>query len=201
MNELLCPVCRTSLGENVAVCSRCETPHHPDCWEFGGACAVFACGGMESSVVPIHSRPQLDQEPVILEGPFPDTPSVPPVRICAERRNPLQDSQAVALISWLYLGFSLIWAAPAMASLLLGFLSWNPLAFIAGMTLGMGALVLKGVGDLIAVGDPRGRLIHLALCGLLSVLLPSPESLLIVVLAALPFLTQRGVAHFGLRRP
>jgi hypothetical protein len=199
MNELLCPVCRTNLGENVAVCSRCETPHHPDCWEFGGACAVFACGGAESAIVSLQTRLQAHSETIILEGPFPDEPSIPPVRICADRRL-LQDSQAVALMSWLYLGFSLVWAAPAMASLLLGLLSWNPLALIAGITLSMGALGLKSIGDLIAVGDPRGRLIHLALCGVLSVLLPSPESVLIVVLAALPFLTQRGVAHFGLRR-
>lgn len=39
-----CKVC----GERVILdridCRRCETPHHRDCWEYNGRCAVYACG-------------------------------------------------------------------------------------------------------------------------------------------------------------
>lgn len=41
----LCQVCghRIPLAARVQ-CRRCRTPHHPDCWEFNGGCATFACG-------------------------------------------------------------------------------------------------------------------------------------------------------------
>lgn len=38
-----CPVCATSLAHDVVQCARCETPHHRECWEYAGRCAVFAC--------------------------------------------------------------------------------------------------------------------------------------------------------------
>ena len=39
----LCPVCGTSIESNPFYCARCETPHHQDCWEYLGGCAVFGC--------------------------------------------------------------------------------------------------------------------------------------------------------------
>lgn len=40
-----CPVCGSTLGEGrVVACARCETVHHQDCIEYGGGCAVYACG-------------------------------------------------------------------------------------------------------------------------------------------------------------
>lgn len=40
-----CPVCGTTLVEGrVVACARCETAHHQDCIEYGGGCAVYACG-------------------------------------------------------------------------------------------------------------------------------------------------------------
>jgi hypothetical protein len=39
-----CQVC----GERVTLdridCRRCETPHHRDCWEYNGRCAMYGCG-------------------------------------------------------------------------------------------------------------------------------------------------------------
>ena len=40
-----CPVCSTPVEEDRAVCSRCRTPHHGDCWKYLGGCAVYACAG------------------------------------------------------------------------------------------------------------------------------------------------------------
>ena len=40
-----CQVCSHPIAETSRVrCRRCRTPHHPDCWEFNGGCATFACG-------------------------------------------------------------------------------------------------------------------------------------------------------------
>lgn len=43
--EVRCRVCGESLEIRDGVaCEACETPHHPDCWEYNQGCAVFACG-------------------------------------------------------------------------------------------------------------------------------------------------------------
>lgn len=40
-----CPVCAGTLAEGRVVgCARCDTAHHQDCIEYGGGCAVYACG-------------------------------------------------------------------------------------------------------------------------------------------------------------
>jgi hypothetical protein len=40
-----CQVCSHPIAPESRVrCRRCRTPHHPDCWEFNGGCATFACG-------------------------------------------------------------------------------------------------------------------------------------------------------------
>jgi hypothetical protein len=40
-----CPVCAFPMGEVLAGCTRCATPHHDDCFALTGTCAVFGCGG------------------------------------------------------------------------------------------------------------------------------------------------------------
>ena len=44
-----CLVCSHPIAPDEHVrCRRCRTPHHPDCWEFNGGCATFACGEKHS---------------------------------------------------------------------------------------------------------------------------------------------------------
>lgn len=42
-----CPVCAGPVGGSdelpVLGCPRCGTPHHADCWEYHGGCAVYGC--------------------------------------------------------------------------------------------------------------------------------------------------------------
>jgi len=42
-----CPVCGQDVDVAdtavVTVCPRCETPHHRDCWDYTGGCAIFGC--------------------------------------------------------------------------------------------------------------------------------------------------------------
>jgi len=39
-----CPVCANPLGAEARGCPRCATPHHSDCWDYFGGCAVYGCG-------------------------------------------------------------------------------------------------------------------------------------------------------------
>ena len=40
-----CPVCACAFKSNdkLHICDDCETPHHKDCWEYTGGCAIFGC--------------------------------------------------------------------------------------------------------------------------------------------------------------
>jgi hypothetical protein len=43
------PICKVCLypidAEPIAICSRCLTPHHRECWEYnGGSCSIYGCG-------------------------------------------------------------------------------------------------------------------------------------------------------------
>ncbi len=39
----LCPICPTVLKEPVVRCPRCRAPHHRECWDYLGRCAVYGC--------------------------------------------------------------------------------------------------------------------------------------------------------------
>jgi hypothetical protein len=38
-----CPVCGQAVSLSLWTCSRCRTPHHKDCAEYFGGCAIFGC--------------------------------------------------------------------------------------------------------------------------------------------------------------
>jgi len=42
-----CRVCGEQIFLEKVHCLACETPHHRDCWEYTGACAMFGCGADE----------------------------------------------------------------------------------------------------------------------------------------------------------
>lgn len=42
---LRCPVCSQETGRgNTVHCAACNAPHHRDCFEYNGRCAIFGCG-------------------------------------------------------------------------------------------------------------------------------------------------------------
>jgi len=45
MRTISCPVCWGGMESAVSGCTKCQTPHHEDCFGFAGGCAVFGCGG------------------------------------------------------------------------------------------------------------------------------------------------------------
>ena len=38
-----CPVCASAVDFDAVVCPRCSTPHHRECWQYIGGCAIFGC--------------------------------------------------------------------------------------------------------------------------------------------------------------
>ena len=39
-----CMVCGEALQSQVVYCRSCKTPHHRDCWSYGGGCSTYGCG-------------------------------------------------------------------------------------------------------------------------------------------------------------
>lgn len=203
MCSITCPVCREAAGDVLAVCSGCETPHHPECWEFAGGCAVFACGQDRARLV---SRADLvaalthpRSEPLYVdEGtPEPETIRLADLEELPRRPLPRRDSDPVMFVSWVYLAASLILAIPTLGCVVGGVTGLRPGQLVHAGCFGALALCLKHVGDLIAIGDPRGRTAHLYGClglGLASVSLIASLSLLLL---AAPFWTHRGRRHFS----
>lgn len=46
-DEVKCPICGDPIGQIRVECVACGTPQHPECWEYSGQCAVYACGCRE----------------------------------------------------------------------------------------------------------------------------------------------------------
>src|SRR5579862_529126 len=38
-----CPICANPLDAGARSCPACATPHHADCWNYFGGCAIYAC--------------------------------------------------------------------------------------------------------------------------------------------------------------
>jgi hypothetical protein len=42
--KVRCGVCGEGLHSRKVTCAKCQTPHHRECWEYGGGCSVYGCG-------------------------------------------------------------------------------------------------------------------------------------------------------------
>lgn len=67
--DYACPVCASIVTDNETqhVCESCSTPHHRDCWEYAGGCAIFGCrkdlsrerasgDGLEETIAPVNLK-------------------------------------------------------------------------------------------------------------------------------------------------
>lgn len=43
IHEAVCRVCGDEIVTDMVFCRRCKTPHHLECWQYYGACAVYGC--------------------------------------------------------------------------------------------------------------------------------------------------------------
>lgn len=57
---IICKICGGKVGNEVACCARCFTPHHFDCWSFTGQCSIYACGGKEHRYFDFRDKPETD---------------------------------------------------------------------------------------------------------------------------------------------
>mgnify|MGYP001577518740 CR=1 FL=1 len=109
----------------------------------------------------------------------------------------VRDSDGVMLVSWVYLAASLVAAIPAVGFLVSGLTGGGPGSLARCLACAAGAVGLKVLGDLIAVGDARGRALHLYGCLTLALASVSLGASLTLLLLVLPFWTRRGQEHFA----
>ncbi len=43
IEDPICQVCGEEIRSEMVFCRRCRTPHHLDCWQYNGCCAIFGC--------------------------------------------------------------------------------------------------------------------------------------------------------------
>jgi hypothetical protein len=54
--EHSCPYCHTPVGAHGRACERCDSAHHPDCWQENAGCAVPGCGvEVMAAAAPVHA--------------------------------------------------------------------------------------------------------------------------------------------------
>ena len=199
MTLIRCPVCRAEATGTLALCSQCETPHHPECWEFVGGCAVFACGETRARAI---EASQLELGPGAAE-PLQigdDLLEPEPLHIehaqQVERERARRESPAVMMVSWVYLAASLVAAIPTLGYVVAGLTGDGPFWLVKTAAAAATAVGLKMVGDLLALGERRGRVAHLYLCFAVALVTTSlPVTACLAGLAA-PFWTRRGREHF-----
>ncbi len=44
LDEAICRICGEPITHDAAICRRCKTPHHRECWQYYGACSTYGCG-------------------------------------------------------------------------------------------------------------------------------------------------------------
>jgi hypothetical protein len=44
LDEAICRICGEPVTGEAAVCCRCQTPHHRECWRYYGTCSTYGCG-------------------------------------------------------------------------------------------------------------------------------------------------------------
>ena len=55
LSEQRCAYCKESIGETEPAisCATCHTPHHQDCFQLNGKCAVFGCNSKSTTETPV----------------------------------------------------------------------------------------------------------------------------------------------------
>jgi hypothetical protein len=57
-----CPVCGAPIERPPRLCPSCDTPHHPECWEYAGGCAIFGCDPQRRRLTTGRLDPKLMQD-------------------------------------------------------------------------------------------------------------------------------------------
>ena len=66
-----CPVCSCDTVEDVKVCKLCDTPHHADCWDYNGKCAIYGCGSVALRIIPTSVELAMARTQVLSDWPRP----------------------------------------------------------------------------------------------------------------------------------
>ena len=99
-----CSVCGDSIDGPLQCCPRCETPHHPECWEYNEGCAVYGC---KAALLVVRDRAAATLAEGALELPTPEE-APPPLLWQLSRLPP---------VTWRLVGGGLLFAVMGMLSL------------------------------------------------------------------------------------
>jgi hypothetical protein len=57
----VCPICQTAIESTEAAtnCPTCQTPHHQECWNEIGGCAIYGCESAHASSKPNEQEPAM----------------------------------------------------------------------------------------------------------------------------------------------
>lgn len=131
---VLCALCGSPGAARA--CARCGTPHHQDCWDYGGGCTIYGCAGRESEVarrVP-SALVEIDETTRL--------PAPRPAPLAALTRWLARDARALPRT----LGTSLTTSLLASAALIEVSGLWAGLVVVPALTLGLGFGVLAAYG-------------------------------------------------------
>lgn len=53
LDSVVCKVCGEPITEDLALCKRCKSAHHQECWAYNGVCGAYGCRGLEWETPPI----------------------------------------------------------------------------------------------------------------------------------------------------
>ncbi|MBI4863314.1 MAG: hypothetical protein HY815_24065 [Candidatus Riflebacteria bacterium] len=115
-SSLRCPICREQIGADPVYCTTCLTPHHRACWEYGGGCAVYACGQVRFALVPSRSLGVLE-----ITSATADEPSLAPAAPLSRSASTGKSAPLKGLICFDRLPPSLVFIEAVARSALVGF--------------------------------------------------------------------------------
>lgn len=99
-----CPVCCGDLDQNLVYCARCSTPHHGECWQFTGRCAIYACNSeqfTETESADVEDFVIDEDAPPPAKRPAPAPATLPAVREDHTPVAQLAQSKRAAFRHWL----------------------------------------------------------------------------------------------------
>lgn len=188
----VCALCGTE--DAGRACTRCQTPHHQDCWDYGGGCSIYGCaGGAAGPATPTNPTAPVEIDEASLPVVSRASRVTAWIRWVARDAHALPRTLGTSLTTAVLGGAAIaagtgIWAALVMAPAVFLGLAFGVVSAYAGRTLHRSPVSVGVAGGAMAaastvalgldvprricevleavIGDPRLPFIGLSLWGL-----------------------------------